>query len=128
MFFEQQFSRAKPLGQVKMVFDRVDTERDIIIVRFGPAAETDRKRMEEYRSELSELLGIRFPDHDSYGFHVSVAYKLWKLEPEEEAAVEQVRDQWNKTCSVSRPSFLLPQPELTFFENMFEFRSQRFKR
>ena len=128
VFFEQQFSRAKPLGQVKMVFDRVDTERDIIIVRFRPAAETDRRRMEEYRSELSELLGIRFPDHDSYGFHVSVAYKLWKLEPEEETAVEQVRDQWNKTRSVSRPSFFLPQPELTFFENMFEFRSRRFKR
>ena len=59
---------------------------------------------------------------------MSVAYKLWKLEPEEETVVEQMRDQWNETCSVSRPSFFLPQPELTFFENMFEFRSRRFKR
>ena len=126
--WSRHLSLETPLEETDVFFDRVDTERDIIIVRFGPAAETDRKRMEEYRSELSELLGIRFPDHDSYGFHVSVAYKLWKLEPEEAAAVEQVRDQWNETCSVSRPSFLLPQPELTFFENMFEFRSQRFKR
>lgn len=122
-FFSQQFARAEPLGTVKMVFDRIDTGRDIIIVRFKPAGAQDKGRLKRYRDSLSELMGIRFPDHDSYGFHVSIAYKLWKLEPHEAEDVDRLRDQWNEACGGQRPAFELPQPELTFFENMFEFHS-----
>lgn len=127
-FFENQFKKAGPLGNVRMAFDRVDTDRDIVIVRFSPAGLIDRERLEAYRDRISELFGICFPDHHDYGFHVSVAYKLWSLSDEEEAVVSCLRDELNQTYVSCPPVFTLKEPELTFFENMFEFCSHRIAR
>lgn len=127
-FFEKQFAQVRPLGHPRMVFDRVDTANDIIIVRFKPAGIGDQEKLKAYRDQIADLFGIRFPDHDCYGFHVSVAYKLWKLTEAEEKTVEEVRETWNARCKQARPSFSMPDPELTFFYHMFEFCSERIAR
>lgn len=102
-----------------MVFDRVDTGRDIIIARASGRVETDRGRSEEYRSELSELLGT-----DSTTI-------LWvsreRLINQEAGTGERRRwndrwDQWNETRSVSSAVLFPAAAGTHVFENMFEFR------
>jgi len=40
------------------------------------ATEADRQAMRDWRDKLADALGFRQPDHDSYVFHITLAYVL----------------------------------------------------
>ncbi|KKC40956.1 hypothetical protein WH87_02030 [Devosia epidermidihirudinis] len=45
-------------------------------------SETDRRVMAAWRDKLAELFGYRHPDHDSYKFHITMAYMADWLDDE----------------------------------------------
>jgi len=77
--------------------------------------------LKEFRDAFSEETGIRFPDHDTYRFHMSLAYKLIHLTPEEEEVIKENELEVQQELVEKYPTFKLPSPVLTVFDNMFRF-------
>ena len=59
-----------------------------ILVRFVPENQQAAENLKKYRDDVSDKLGVRFPDHDSYGFHISVAYLLWEMTEAEKEKIQ----------------------------------------
>lgn len=127
-FFEEKYKEVAMLPETKMVFDYIDITNNIIIVRFNPQNKQDINNLKNFRDEVSEKLGLRFPDHDSYGFHISIAYQLWELNEEESREICKICDSLNAKLKEKPPVFSLSQPEMTYFDDMFIFNSFRIPR
>lgn len=127
-FFEKKYKEVKPLPKTKMIFDYIDITNNIIIVRFNPESEAAADHLKHFRDDVSEKLGLRFPDHDRYGFHISIAYQLWEMSREENEEIQRTCDLWNDRLKKERPIFTLRQPDMTYFENMYMFHSFRIPR
>ena len=83
----------------------------------GATAE-EEKRMRRLRDRLADTLGFRAPNHETYNFHISVAYWLRHIDGEE-------REELNKVFAQHLPAlqreFQLGAVEFCTFENMQEF-------
>ncbi|TPX16633.1 uncharacterized protein E0L32_003574 [Thyridium curvatum] len=83
----------------------------------GATADEER-RMRRLRDRLADAMGFRAPNHETYQFHLSVAYLMRHLEPDDRAALDEVRDQ--HFPSIQR-EFTLGDVEFCTFEDMYSF-------
>lgn len=83
-----------------------------------PATPEEKLRFKGARNRLSQALGMRFPQHDEYSLHISVAYLLRHLSPEQEEGVRSLLQRYFKGL---KGAFELGQPEFCTFENMLKF-------
>lgn len=125
--FERQFKCVRPLGQVRMVGERIAGVGGFLI-RFRPEGEGDAAELRRYRDELSEAFGLRFPNHDTYFFHVSIGYFTKEPTPEECAQIEAFRDEGTRYIQTHDIRFDMQPPRLTFFNDMFCFNPLRIPR
>ncbi|MEO6063613.1 MAG: DUF1868 domain-containing protein [Thermoflexales bacterium] len=71
-----------------------------------------------------EATGLRFPDHDSYRFRISLAYRILMGGEHQralDAAMARVSARLARAFGVFRPA----PAQLVFFEDMFAFRGER---
>lgn len=95
---------------------------DSAVVGIGLEAEGatagEEKRMRRLRDRIADTLGFRAPNHESYGFHISVAYSLRHIDGDE-------REELNKVFAQHLPEvqleFELGAVEFCTFENMYAF-------
>lgn len=127
-FFEEKYKAVEALPETHMVFDTIDISGATILVRFKPETAKDAEKLKRFRDDVSEKLGVRFPDHDSYGFHISVAYLLWELDEKERAAIEETCRKLEEPLKAQRPVFTLRQPDMTYFKDMMYFSGERIAR
>jgi hypothetical protein len=73
------------------------------------------------RDRLSELLHIRHPAHDAYGFHVSLAYVIRSLPEMVKTELQALLDAYLPTMP---GEIQFGAPEFCLFDDMFEFRRQ----
>lgn len=90
------------------------------------ATEQDERAVRKLRDELTVPFGYRHPDHDSYRFHITLAYpKVWLPAGAEETylpALERLRDSFAEeveTIELGAPAFCV-------FEDMTEFRPLKY--
>ncbi|KAJ6466351.1 RNA ligase/cyclic nucleotide phosphodiesterase [Mycena sanguinolenta] len=86
-------------------------------LEFSTPEETARIR--DLRDRLSTLLRIRKKDHNTYGFHLSVAYMLRFLTEEQNRELTELLMEHFKGMP---KQFKLGAPEFCTFENMFAFK------
>jgi hypothetical protein len=86
-----------------------------------PADEASAKRLEEIRTYVSEKAGVRFPNHDSYHFHISVGYLRNPLTEEEEKEFTKVRAELTKVLLEKIPVITVNRIDYTVFEDMRRF-------
>lgn len=127
-FFEEKFKEVKSLPETRMIYDYIDMSNKNILVRFVPENQQAAENLKKYRDDVSDKLGVRFPDHDSYGFHISVAYQLWEMTKAEKEKMQKACERISRSLEKNRPSFSLRQPEMTYFYNMYTFYSYRIPR
>lgn len=127
-FFEEKYKSVNQLPETQMRFDFIDITNHTILVRFQPKTENCAKQLKQFRDEVSEKLGLHFPDHDAYGFHISVAYQLWEMEENELKEIEDICKKLQGELEKMNFIFTLNQPEMTYFYNMFHFHSERIER
>lgn len=127
-FFEKKYKEVAPLPETNMIFDYIDITNHIIIVRFQPESKQAANNLKSFRDEVSNKLGLRFPDHDRYGFHISLAYQLWEMTEDETKEINRICAMWNEKLKKDRPIFPLQQPDITYFDNMYMFHSSRIPR
>ncbi|KAH6608181.1 hypothetical protein Trco_004494 [Trichoderma cornu-damae] len=89
----------------------------------APVDAAEERRLRGLRDRLSELLQIRAPGHDTYVFHLALAYRFVPLGPRDEEALSVLLQE----CRLAIPNdFQLGEPEFCHFDDMFAFRRQFF--
>jgi hypothetical protein len=92
-------------------------------LRLEPADETTAESLRTFREEVSRATGIRHPGHETYFFHVSLAYPLRELGEAEGGAYRRFEAEMNERLSRSLGAVELGRPHLARFEDMFGFVS-----
>ncbi|KUJ13953.1 uncharacterized protein LY89DRAFT_736956 [Mollisia scopiformis] len=81
----------------------------------------EERRMRQLRDKLADTLGFRAPNHDTYGFHITIAYLMRHIDGED-------RQELNRVLSQHLPAvqqeFDLGAVEFCTFENMYAFPRQ----
>ena len=83
----------------------------------------DEKIIRGCRNKLSDLLGIRFENHDTYTFHITLAYILRKLKGDEIEKLIKTNSRLREMFVKNFPIIQIEKPVLCTFENMYEFKS-----
>jgi len=83
----------------------------------------EEARIRKLRDRLSKELQIRHPSHETYGFHLSIAYFIRFPTDDERSALDTML--FNHLQDMPT-EFELAAPEFCFFDDMFEFRRQFF--
>lgn len=90
-------------------------------IEVEPADLETEHTLRRYRKRISEATGVQYPDHDSYKFHISFAYHLIKLTPEEEAERQAIFAKIDTRLQETFGVFETTSPQLVFFDDMFTF-------
>lgn len=108
--------------ELRMQVDDFNVHKDSgATIRLVPASVQENKKLRDLRDRLAQRLGIRAPDHDQYGFHISLGYLVkWMTDAQtlEYAAVQQ------KCLTFLRETlevFALDAPRFCTFNDMLTF-------
>ncbi|MDF2650980.1 MAG: hypothetical protein K0Q73_6785 [Paenibacillus sp.] len=111
--------------------ETVDMPRDFAMkvesVGFGhciwlrPADQATAERLRDFRDKVAQVTGVKFPDHDSYEFHITYAYQLMHLTPEEETHLSEVLDQISSKVKEHLDTVNTGQVLYTVFKDMSRF-------
>lgn len=85
------------------------------------ATEQDENSLRLTRNALRDALNLHRPDHDAYQFHITLAYLLRWLSPDEAQEVIAVSQAATKALLNQMPELSLGPVELCTFETMHQF-------
>lgn len=105
----------------RMAYQRLWKGTAGISLRLEPADEATAESIWAYRNAIAAVTGVRFPDHDTYAFHISLAYQIVALNQAEEQAMGAFRQQVDAYQQQHFGIFSTGEPYLTFFDDMFAF-------
>lgn len=125
--FEQQFRHAPALGNVFMRAVGIKTGGGYGI-SLEPKTLEDGEKLAAYREVLSKLMGIRFPGHDTYQYHISICYGVKMPNAVQEAALDAFEKDAAEFVVSQNIAFKVQEPHMTYFKNMFGFQITRFER
>lgn len=89
------------------------------------ATEVEETRLRQTRNTLRDALNIHRPDHDSYQFHITLAYLLRWLSVEEARQVIALSREVTETLLAQIPELTLGPIELCQFETMHHFEEMK---
>ncbi|ORX92000.1 RNA ligase/cyclic nucleotide phosphodiesterase [Clohesyomyces aquaticus] len=90
-------------------------------IHIEPQTAEENKRIRSLRDRLSETLGMRFPGHEHYGLHLSVAYLIRHLDNGQRVELERLLGQWEGALGESERDFELGGVEVCRFGGMERF-------
>lgn len=125
--FEARFAELAPLGEVTLRMSHVVCT-GAILLRMEPVTPADEARLRAYRDAASAALGLRFPNHDSYHFHITLGYFTKEPTPEQEQALMEFCAQADRYIAEHDIRMRAEEPLLTFFDSMFRFEPHRIPR
>lgn len=91
--------------------------RSGLTLRLLPANPTVHNDLIQYRERLADVTGVRFPDHDTYRYHISMAYLIYEPEQEQRRALAQVAATAERALE-KVAEIVLPAPTVRFFVDM----------
>ncbi len=106
---------------IRMVVDPA-AKPELIYIRLVPETAKENEKLRRLRDRLSDHLQIRTADHDTYRFHISVAYQIDWLSDAEIADFEAAFSQWHRDLSAKAHVFEFGAPEYSTFEDMYSYR------
>ncbi len=109
----------------KMKFHHFELEKTIGAILIPEDDETGTL-LRNYRDRLSEITGIRHPNHDEYFFHISMAYLIYELNDEQRKELKSVVNGIDESMHNEFETLELKPPELVFFPDMFSFPTKPF--
>lgn len=119
--------RKAGIGNVTPIRMRVDTcppspDETPLTIRLLPLDQAERLKLAKLRDRLSQVLEIRAESHDSYRYHVTVAYLITKMDTEERRAFREFYAALHTEIARRCPVIEFGQPEYCSLEDMFHFR------
>lgn len=120
-YFIDTVAKVTPPTNCRMVFDDFHVSYSGLMLGLLPADDKASTALRQYRDDLADATGVRSPDHDSYGFHLSLGYGIIKLNELEAQQIQQFAKHVNQRLNRTFGVFDIGQPMLTFFDDMFAF-------
>jgi len=118
-FFKAQVSAIPAPSTLRMKCNRLPEFN--MYVELESADDETEQALRRYRNAIADVTGVRFPEHDQYKFHISLAYQLIHLTPEEKVERQALYTRLTDIVQQSNKPFVLNAPQLVFFDNMFQF-------
>ncbi|MFC1745523.1 DUF1868 domain-containing protein [Candidatus Riflebacteria bacterium] len=106
--------------KLNMKFDRFNLKKTVGPI-IKPADFETEKLLSEFRDMVSDVTGIRHPTHDSYEFHISLAYILIKFNSKTSRDVDDFLMEEGEKLKKNFGILTLPPPALVFFPDMHNF-------
>jgi hypothetical protein len=104
---------------------RVDTdfpgETSPITVPLQPLDAREAGKLRRIRDKLADILHIRTADHDSYRYHVTIAYQVAWFTADEKREYAAAFQSWRSRLARACPVIELGAPEFCTFRDMFAF-------
>ena len=119
-FFKEQVSEISAPSSFRMSFMGVGTG-NVIKIDIKPADETEEESMARYRDEVASRTGLRLAGHDTYAFHISLAYRIEDLSVPEMAELDATVSVLAQSLTETFGCLETGPPQLCFFEDMFSF-------
>ncbi len=94
-------------------------------LKLKPKDEETDSKIRKFRDDIASSCGLHFPNHETYQFHISLAYLREKLNIEEKIEQREMKRKIENYIKENFSTVELAQPQLTFFDTMFEFRLKR---
>lgn len=114
-------------GAARMKFDCVSISKTCMLVRLQPADEEQNRILRQFRDRSAENVGVFFPGHEKYTFHITLAYT--RILPEGEAAqkLEALKERINAYLA-QQPEFWTAEPYMAYYDDMLRFNPERIDR
>ena len=125
--FQEKWKYIPQLGKVEMVFHHIRVGTGLCVA-LRPKTEDDEKRIRGWREIVSKKMGLRFPSFETYEFHISLAYGYRVPNKEQMDNLENIVNEYNDEFAKDKFSFVVPEPSMTYFDNMFFFSKERIPR
>ena len=91
-------------------------------IRLVPANTGTAEALGTYRNRLSRAVGVRFPDHENYRYHITFAYRIEKLTPAEYDELIETNRRCTRIVQGCNEAFPVPPPVYTEVMDMTRFR------
>jgi len=85
-----------------------------------PANYIEDTKLRDYRNKVAQRLGLWLPGHDSYIFHITMAYTLFIPDENRRRLLESYAEEMNMVLK-QQDSFMLPRPRLAYYNDMLHF-------
>ena len=125
--FQEKLKDMPPLGRVEMVFHHIRVGTGLCVA-LRAKSEDDERRIRAWREIVSEKMGLRFPSFETYEFHISLAYGFRTPSDEAMENLEEMVKKYDEKFSLEKFGFIVPEPSMTYFDNMFFFSKERIPR
>lgn len=125
--FESRFPGIPPLAPVSLRMTHV-AFTGAILLRMEPVTQADAARLKRYRDDASAALGLRFPDHDRYRFHITLGYFTKEPTQQQAQGLRAFGEQADRYIAQHTLLMRAEPPQLTFFDDMFRFVPHRIPR
>ncbi|MBR7164832.1 MAG: DUF1868 domain-containing protein [Clostridia bacterium] len=126
-YFTAAIERAVLPGKVRMKFSEVKATKSCILARLIPADESQEKLLRDFRDRAAREIGLFIPKHETYRFHISLAYTRVVPEGETAERLEALVAKMNDFLE-TQPEFLIGEPYIAYFRDMFAFSPERIER
>ncbi len=112
-------------GDYQMVRREIGIDKlNSFTVHLKPISVVRDQEMRHTRDRLSETLQIRSPDHDRFGFHITLGYLVEYLTEDEARVFFAQYNRWMDNLFAALPCLTLGQPEFCTFRDMSDFTRQ----
>ena len=125
--FEEKWKEVPSFPSVNMRFDDLWIESGICIGLY-PATYSDDVLIRDWRDAVSEIMGLRFPGHDRYRFHISLGYGISMPDENEMRILEAFKSEFDGQCKREGFVFTVPSASMTYFDSMLFFNKTRIPR
>lgn len=98
--------------------------KDGIVLGVEPADEAENKAIRALRDEIAKSVGMRLDGHDSYEFHITMAYFVGQPTDGEFTALSALLAEELETLLETVSPFEVGPPEFCLFNDMFCFQRQ----
>lgn len=94
---------------------------DPCTIRIAPLNDGEAQKLRQLRERLSDVFKFRAADHDTYRYHITLAYLTQSLTGEEQTAYQASVRNWTKSIHTDSEVVELNAPEFCTFKDMLRF-------
>ncbi|WP_167541893.1 DUF1868 domain-containing protein [Herbaspirillum rhizosphaerae] len=91
------------------------------IIPLLPYSSEDAEMLRSFRNQLSQVSGIRAPNHDTYVFHTSMGYRVKPMSADAYAMFEKYYKKWLTEMDQAAGKISFNTPAFCAFEDMYQF-------
>lgn len=124
VFMQKAIESVQNPGPIRMRFDRLHVDDADVRVCVRPYDAAQQSTLDQYRDEVAKAVGFYLPGHETYTYHVTLAYVRTLSADEDSAQTEAFIAQVDNMLQAQAP-FSLDAPHVAFYDDMIYFSHTR---